>query len=234
MDTTPPRILERLGSLRERLRTEIGAVRQHISGIPPSDLRVCVLAKLINTVLSSELALALSADELRSAEWWDKHAPAIYALIQQGGNLEEIVQDVNRLILFGAMNSWFSVMESTLRQLCAALGLPEYKDYNDVYPAVFAKVLTNRQERKPALSVFNFARLIRNGIHTNYYHSSQTSIHKFLGKEYVFTKNALIEFADWTTAIDIFEETLNIIIKLIYSPAVISLPSIKDLHDRWP
>lgn len=196
------------------------------------DARANALAHLGMLVDSTSLSLVFINEHLLplNNSWWEeKHKPPFVGFDDSHKALM-INTFNNAFIKFAFLHFLFSEIESSfrifLRHLNPVAANGAKDDFSKVYKAL-------KIEIKPTLkgsdNLINLLRESRNTIHNNSAYFNRNSSNDkqitYRGKIYEFKHGKPISFATWEWLFEMFEDILELYIKVIYDPKIIGVRS---------
>lgn len=195
-----------------------------------TDLRRTVLTFCNKAVLNLGLSLRMIDTTLYSTRenWWTKFAPEFdqeYA--------DKLTKFHNTTLSNTTFLVFFSLIESEIRQLSYYLfedgSRVSVRPFKQVYEKVFKHL-----ELPNHIDTFDFARYIRNCIHTNmHYMNSQLQDKKgviFNGKSYDFLHGKLIPYDSKDCFLSIMKALFDSIVLTIKHPIIASIETIHSLY----
>jgi len=196
---------------------------------PDDDVRTSFFSKFTNVLLSTQLALTFSVNELKTDAWWETHFPAIYQAMasQNPAAFQFHAAFFRNLSMNSCFHFTFSVAESSVRQI--ALAVLNYKNlnFNRVYKKLFNDLSVPNE-----IEAFDFIRHVRNTIHNNGFHTAPDALVMYRGVNYAFVEGDRPAFVDWSVLAACLEDIGNSMYELALIPRVAAVSAIKDVHDH--
>jgi len=197
------------------------------------DPRINVAGHLLDVASAAFLNLVHAKDNLRHAEWWDKHGfgAAVKSGIVPGLLRNYMVLNTGSLMFFS-----FSLFESGIRRIVRAIdpsacygGASEFKN---IYEWLFARLRRhgwNRVTGDPA-TFLDLYRTFRNTLHNNgvfYPPSGRDQEVTWLGKTYRFQYAAIPDFYGWEFNIMLLRELMSLNYSIMSYELIAKLPAIQ-------
>lgn len=193
------------------------------------DGRLTALAKISNVLTAAEFAVLFIERHLSDATWWT----ATFTQRPSSADAVIIVTEFSQFSKGGLLEGAYGAVESSLRVILRALdpvacngGTAEFKS---VYDCLLRSKLV-----PPCLDdveLLDFARTLRNTVHNNgvYYHRQGTEVDlKYRGRLYSFRQGRPIEFADWELVIQLVDDLIGVLERVVTNGAVDMRGSILD------
>jgi hypothetical protein len=193
------------------------------------DGRLTALAKISNVLTAAEFAVLFIERHLSDATWWT----ATFTRRPSSSDAAIIVTEFSQFSKGGLLEGAYGAVESSLRVILRALdpvacngGTAEFKP---VYECLLRSKLA--LPRPDDVELLDFARTLRNTVHNNgvYYHRKGTDVDlKYRGCQYSFRQGRPVEFATWDLVIQLVDDLVGVLERVVSDGAVNTRPSILD------
>lgn len=223
-------LLARLEKLRmvfnEDIRTMISAHPEWCD----RDLRSSALHKMYTVLTSCQLGMWLILKHLQQPKWWDENWQSIYTNRPREGELWRDGNEFQAFLRISFIQSVFSAMESSFRLILRALDAEACQQSTGSFLCVYSEILErlSLQENRPLMELL---RLSRNAIHNNniFFPHNQKSVQmQYKHQVYEFVMGQNVTFLNWFVLFDWISDLEILLMEIISSPMVLSLPSIPD------
>lgn len=189
------------------------------------DMRSTVFSRCASCTMGATAGLINAAGYIMKPEWWTHHfktAPSSQVCRNYAKRHEEFIK-------FAFVLVFFSVIESSIRQIVRTIHPNEFSNSTRSFYSVSNRLLTDLQIPEFTCSLDLF-REIRNASHNNgvYCNAKGDRSLEYKHAKYHFKNGKKLDFVSWKLILSLVEDTFDMLVRIVSNQDVASLDHIED------